>query len=353
MDILDQLTEQESVLRLLLDNMYDCVYIVDIDRRIIYWNRSSEELTGYTRDEVMGKRCSENILNHIDQNGMLLCRGACPIVKVMQSGAGDSFKVYPRKKNGTRFPVETVISPVFDHAGKIIASIEVYRDISLQEEHRILQEKFNNLIRKYVSTTTYSDVLHRIKQDDNGNVSRVLDLSVLYLDIVDFTTFSETTNPDAVVAMLNDLFGICEVITKEFYGDIDKFIGDAMMAVFADANDAVSSALKILHTGLPEMNRIRRSTGETEINIRIGINSGKVLQGDIGTADRKDLTVIGDTVNIAARLEKSSQPNHLLISEATLSRIEPDLHAQFGWFDTLELKGKLEPINSFINKIQG
>ncbi len=126
--------------------MYDCVYIVDKDRRITYWNGSSESLTGFSRYEVMGKRCSEDILNHIDVNGLLLCRGACQIIKVMRDGKGDSFRVYPRKKNGIRFLVETVISPVFDHDGKIIACTEVYRDISLQEEHRILWEKFNTLI---------------------------------------------------------------------------------------------------------------------------------------------------------------------------------------------------------------
>lgn len=159
----------------------------------------------------------------------------------------------------------------------------------------------------------------RLKQEDGGSQPRVLDLSVLFLDIVNFTSFSETNSPEAEVAILNDLFGIYEVITKEFYGDIDKFIGDAVMAVYADANDAVSSALKIINTGLPEMNRIRLENNESSINVRIGINSGHVLQGDSGTTDRKDLTVIGDTVNIAARLEKSALPNRLLISEATFA----------------------------------
>ena len=107
---------------------------------------------------------------------------------------------------------------------------------------------------------------------------------------------SEST-PRQVVEVLNDVFGICDVITREKHGDIDKFIGDAIMAVFIDAQDAVEASEKILHEALPYFNRLRAEEGLVPIRIRIGVNSGIVLQGDVGTTDRKDLTVIGDVVN--------------------------------------------------------
>jgi class 3 adenylate cyclase len=248
--------------------------------------------------------------------------------------------------------VDTHISLVYDAAGQVIASIEVFRDISQQEEYRLLQEKFNSMIRKYVSSTTYSDVKARLSNDNHQKKPKIQDLTVFYLDIVNFTSFSESNQPEEVVNMLNELFGICEVITKECFGDIDKFIGDAIMAVFTDANDAVRAALQILNKSLPEMNRIRQENQEKPIQVRIGINSGLLLQGDIGTLDRKDLTVIGDTVNIAARLEKTSLPNRLLISEATYSRLNKELVGSFSEYHSLELKGKTELIHSFMNNLE-
>jgi len=349
MNLTDEIKNPASHVSQLLQNLYDGVYIVNPQRSILHWNKAAAEMTGFSMDEVLGKCCRDNILNHIDENGILLCRSACPLQKAMDTGSRVSAKVYPRNKNGKRFPVETHITPLYDEAGVLLGAIEVFRDISIQEDYRILQEKFNAMIRKYVSSLTFSDIQERLRGNPSLGKPRIADLTVLYLDIVSFTTYSEHNSPEDVVQMLNDLFGVCEIITKESFGDIDKFIGDAIMAIFSDANDAVRSAIKILELSLPEMNRIRRENNEEEIAVRIGINSGLVMQGDVGTMNRKDLTVIGDPVNIAARIEKSSLPNRLMISEATLSRLNPELHEAFAFHHSETLKGKTEAIKIFIH----
>lgn len=350
MQFLIDIANPDSELVRTLNNLYDGVYVVDTHRKILFWNRAAELMTGYSAAEVVGKSCKDDILNHIDENGILICRAACPILRAIATKGDSTAKVYPKSKGGRRFPVETHVSTVIDANGIVVAAIEVFRDISYQEEFRIMQEKFNSLIRKYVSTATYCDIQSRIHDGSQNNVPRIMDLSVLYLDVVSFTAFSEANQPDAIVRLLNDLFGICDIITRECYGDIDKFIGDAIMAVFNDANDAVRSAIKILETGIPELNKLRIEAGEAPIAIRIGINSGLVLQGDVGTIDRKDLTVIGDTVNTAARIEKSSLPNRLMISEATLARLNKSQYEQFAFHHDVELKGKSEPIKLFIHE---
>lgn len=350
MQFLDDLQNPQSELVRTLNNLYDGVYVINPQRVILFWNKAAEAMTGYSAEEVTGKSCKDDILNHIDENGVLICRSACPILKAIACKGSSAAKVYPKTKAGKRFPVETHVSTVQDEDGSVVAAIEVFRDISHQEEYRIMQEKFNSLIRKYVSTTTYSDILERVQSDSQQGKPRILDLTVLYLDVVNFTGFSEKNPPQAVVNLLNDLFGICDVITRECFGDIDKFIGDAIMAVFNDANDAVRSAIRILDSGIPEMNRLREENGDESVAIRIGINSGLVLQGDVGTIDRKDLTVIGDTVNTAARVEKASLPNRLMISEATLARLNSELYASFAFHHNVELKGKSEPIRLFIHE---
>ena len=129
--------------------------------------------------------------------------------------------------------------------------------------------------------------------------------------------------------MLDSLLGVCEVISKEFYRDMDKFIGDSAMAVFADANDAISAAERSLFGALPRLNEMKTKAGKKTIQVRIGLNSSKVVQGDIGTIARKDLTVIGDVGNTASRIQRICDANAPLLSEAILSLLKnPSLFQQ-------------------------
>lgn len=340
----DYIQRKDTILAGILDSILDGVYIVGQNRKIIFWNKAAEDMTRYSREDVLGKRCSDGILNHIDENGRLLCRAFCPIVKAMVTGTSQREKVYPLRKTGGRFPTETHVAPIRGEDGKIIAAIEVFRDISKEEELRILQEKFNRLIKQYVSGSTYEQAMEQARAGGKGAEPRLCDLTIMYLDVVGFTTFSEKAKPDEVVGMLNALFGICELITRECCGDIDKFIGDAIMAVFVDANDAAAAAVKILKA-LARMNEDRSLAGKGTVSIRIGINSGMVLQGDVGTTRRKDRTVIGDVVNTAARIQTACDPGSIFVSESTYSRLK--IRTSFVSAGNFKVKGKADPIPLF------
>lgn len=343
------LNAPDSDLASVLDSLFDGVYIVDNDRRIIFWNRGAEAITGYAAAEVRGRCCSEDILNHIDENGKLLCGSECPLASCLRTGEEIAAKVYALHKSGRRFPVRTHIAPLRDDSGAIVAGIEVFRDISDEEEFRQLQEKINRLVQQYVSKSTYEEILQRAGSG-TGNGTRPRDLTIFFLDVAGFTPFSETHAPEEVVRMLNNVFGICDVITRESHGDIDKFIGDAIMAVFVDANDAVSAAERILDHALPHYNRVRESEGLEPVRVRIGINSGRVLQGNIGTEDRKDLTVIGDVVNCAQRIESAAEPGVLLLSEATYSRLRPERSANYRLRGEVAVKGKSRPVRVYVRR---
>ena len=338
------LREDTANLKLILNSMFDGVYIVDRERKIAFWNSGAEEITGYSSDEVFGRRCSDNILNHIDEDGNLLCKGKCPLVRTLKTGEHIRLKMYPLHKSGKRFPVMTHIAPITNKDGTIVAAVEVFRDISKEEDFRIIQEKFNNLIKKYVSSATFETVMEQIHSGDSSAGS-IRDLTVLYLDIAGFTSFSEKNSPEEVVDMLNEVFGICGVITRECQGDIDKFIGDSVMAIFIDPNDAVLAAEKILFDALPKMNEMRIQDNKAPVNIRIGINSGNVIEGEIGTIDRKDLTVIGDVVNTASRIEAACALNSISISEMTYSRLNPENSKLFKFDKKVPVKGKKDPVS--------
>jgi class 3 adenylate cyclase len=116
------------------------------------------------------------------------------------------------------------------------------------------------------------------------------------------------------------------------------------MAVFIDANDAVFAGMKVLKA-LSEFNKTRVKEGHEEIQIRIGINSGLVIQGEIGTPDRKDVTVIGDVVNTASRIESITEAMCMCISEATYSRLK-DTKA-FLPHKAIKVKNRKEPVSIY------
>ncbi|HNQ89563.1 MAG TPA: adenylate/guanylate cyclase domain-containing protein [Verrucomicrobiota bacterium] len=344
--IYQELSDPGSVLSTVLDSIFDGVYIVDRERRIIFWNRAAEQITGHLRKEVMGRCCHDSMLNHIDEQGTMLCFSACPLQRSIQTGESLRAKVYPMHKDGRRFPVYTHIGAIRDESGAIIAGIEVFRDISQEEDFRLLQEKFNELIKRYVSTATLEEVMEHLQGGAEGH-ARVRELTVMYLDVVGFTAFSERNSPEAVALMLNELFGVCEVITRECHGDIDKFIGDAIMAVFIDPNDAVAAGRKVL-SAVSRWNETRYARGLDGVRIRVGINSGAVIQGEIGTASRKDVTVIGDVVNTAARIESVTDPMCLGISEATYARLRDPGRA---WrSQTVQVKNRQAPVTVYVSE---
>ena len=329
---------------LILNSIYDAVYIVNKNKEIVFWNKGAESITGYCNDKVIGRRCSDNILNHIDENGNCLClTDDCPLITCFKHGKSAIEKIYPLHKDNRRFPILGKASPIKDKDGNIIGAIEIFRDITSEEDFRILQEKFKTLIKKYVSSTTYEEIS---KQSDSGYIGKntVKDSTVLFVDVVGFKKFSELNPPEEVIKLLNDIFGICEVITKESYGDIDKFIGDSIMATFIDANDAVNAARSILES-LHHFNENREKQGKDPVHLHFGINSGKVIQGEIGTLGRKDLTVVGDIVNTAFGIAKISEPDSINITLSTYSRLK-DIKG-FSYKGKLPIIGKQESIDIY------
>lgn len=110
----------------LLDNLYDGVYFVDRERRITYWNGGAERITGYKAEQVIGKSCSDNILNHCNEQGCELCKTACPLTNSMETGHNHEAEVFLHHANGHRIPVLVRVAPMFDPTGQIIGAVETF-----------------------------------------------------------------------------------------------------------------------------------------------------------------------------------------------------------------------------------
>jgi len=349
---IEELARRDTVLSTVMDSLFDGVYITDNARRIVFWNRGAEAITGYSAEEVVGRFCHDAVLDHVDGENCPLCRDRCPIVRCLATGENVREKVYPRHKSGRRFPVVTHISALRAPGSGIVAAVEVFRDVSAEEALETLQKKFDELMQSFVSKSTYERVLAQARSGDAAS-AELGDLTVFYLDVAGFTAFSETNGPLAAVRLLNDVFGMCGLITREHRGDIDKFIGDAIVAVFQDPEDAVRAALRIAHEALPALNAARLREGLPPVRVRMGVHSGQVVQGVIGTGDRKDLTVIGDVVNLASRLESLCTPGEVVVSDACHARLSPGLRDRFVARGSVSVKGRVTPAEIYESRREG
>lgn len=177
--------------------------------------------------------------------------------------------------------------------------------------------------------------------------------SVLFTDIRDFTSISEKLGAQDTVKMLNDYFGIMVDQILEHGGILDKYIGDAIMAVFGapfstedDADNAVKTAIGMLQA-LAQFNAERQRIGMMPIRMGLGINTDDVLSGNIGSLKRMDFTVIGDGVNLASRLEGANKAygTQVLVSALTVRALRGEYRLRE--LDWIRVKGKTEPVGIY------
>jgi adenylate cyclase len=174
-------------------------------------------------------------------------------------------------------------------------------------------------------------------------------VSIMFSDLVGFTPMSSTLAPADLITLLNDYFDVMCPIVKQHGGDIDKFIGDAIMAVFDEVRGKPPAAVRAVRAGLamqaamPWFNQGR----PIELTMRIGINTGPVVRGDLGSrVVRRDYTVIGDAVNRANRYESRCPPGAVLISAST--RVTLGTRARVSELPGLALKGVATPVTGYV-----
>jgi adenylate cyclase len=179
------------------------------------------------------------------------------------------------------------------------------------------------------------------------------EISILFSDIRGFTSLSEKLSPEDLVHLLNEYLNPMTMIVLEEKGTLDKYIGDAVMAIYnapldvAEHSDhACRSALKMI-VKLAELNRSFIERGMQFIDIGIGVNTGEAVVGNMGAAMRFDYTAIGDNVNLASRLEGLNKMygTHIIVSESTRRQVVSDL--PFREIDLVAVKGKRQPVPIF------
>ncbi|GAA4780715.1 adenylate/guanylate cyclase domain-containing protein [Olivibacter ginsenosidimutans] len=287
------------------------------------------------------------ILSDINMPGMdgltLLTKlpEANPVIKaVMVSAYGDMENIRTAMNRGA---FDFVCKPVnFDD---LDVTIEKTLEHVLQIKNTLQAIKENNILKMYVDEHVLNFMTHQ-EFEKSLLINETVDATVAFIDICGFTAITETVAADEVVQLINNLF---DVVVKEimtYNGHIDKFMGDAVMAVFRGEyhlDRAIDAALAVKEhmVGLQE---IRSGEQLFKPQVSIGINSGEMISGNIGSASLKrlDYTVIGDAVNLAQRLQSVAKAGQIIVAEHVYEQVKQSF--EFAELGTVSLKNKAKPV---------
>lgn len=263
-----------------------------------------------------------------------------PLLKaVIVSAYGDMENIRTAMNRGA---FDFVTKPI--NFEDLIITIEKTIKHSKQIKDTLQAIKENNILRMYVDENVLNFMGSR-EYETTLLANETIEATVMFMDICGFTRISETAHPDTVVTMINTYFDVMvkEIIDQK--GIIDKFIGDAVMAVFRGdyhLDRAIDAALaaRIQMNGLPQIEDLQGYRPK----VATGIMSGEMISGNIGSASlrRLDYTVIGDTVNVASRLQEAAEENQIVISESCYQKVKEAFKCKK--IGDISVKNKAEPL---------
>lgn len=184
----------DSFFEEILNSLQDGIYYLDRDRMITYWNRGAEKITGYTADQVIGRSCRDNILNHVNEHGVVLCKDHCPMAATMQDGQSREVYVYLHHAEGHRIPVQIRSVPIRDKSGEIIGAVETFSKGTSPEnaERRLRKLQQTALLDPLTSIGNRRHLQSRLNMrmvDFNENQ---IPFGILFCDIDHFKALNDT-----------------------------------------------------------------------------------------------------------------------------------------------------------------
>ena len=321
----------------MLESMSNGVITFDEDGRASTCNAAGTRILRRAEDELVG-RTPEEVF---DGSAWLVER----IRHVAETRATDLVVDAQLAVDGETVSANVTILPLLSSADEQLGTLVMIEDIS--NEKRV-----KSTLARYMDPDLADRLLAAGSQDDvlGGNESIA---TVLFTDVRNFTTLAERIGPQPTVALLNDYFARMVECISQQGGMLDKFIGDAIMAVFGlpvagedDEDRALRAAIAMIRS-LWEWNAQREQRGEPPLDMGVGLNTDAVVAGNIGSPKRMDYTIIGDGVNLASRLEGACKHYgaRILLSELTHAKLNGVYRLRE--IDRVIVKGKTKPVAVF------
>jgi diguanylate cyclase (GGDEF)-like protein/PAS domain S-box-containing protein len=188
------MSTEDGFFRGILDSLHDGVYFVDVNKRITYWNKGAERITGYKSSEAVGICCSDNLLVHIDDKGSNLCQGGCPLAQTLVDGHVRETEAYLQHKDGHRLPVFIRVSPLRDSEGRIVGAVETFSDNSSKTAllHRIDELQKESLVDSLTGLANRRCIDMKLRSRIDEMQRYGWPCGLIFLDIDNFKIVNDT-----------------------------------------------------------------------------------------------------------------------------------------------------------------
>ncbi|MGE0081232.1 MAG: adenylate/guanylate cyclase domain-containing protein [Thiohalomonadaceae bacterium] len=225
------------------------------------------------------------------------------------------------------------------------------QSMNTMSEGLLRKEQVEQTFSRYVSPNVAREVLAHLETVQLGG--RRVEATVLFADIAGFTSMSEDMHPEEVSALLNEYFSYVADAAHAFNGHVDKYIGDCAMLLFGVPVEDTDHLFHAVACGVTiqaligKLNQRRAERGQQQVQFRIGINCGPMLAGNMGSRERMEYTVVGDSVNLGSRLASAGEPGQIVISEEV--QLDPRLagRVESRKLGTIRLRGKRLPVATY------
>lgn len=334
----------------IFSSMSDFLITTNSDGSIHYFNKAAADKLGLSEEHIgeniavfFNKKLTKKALNAIDkadsENRSIL--GLEGIIKTGTENIDYSLNLTPLK--GKRGRKEGLTLLFKDQS----AEMEMKNRMSLAiEDRRVIKDMFS----KYLSKDIINHLMETPELVHPGGSKKTA--TVFFADIRGYTAFSETQEPEDIIDILNEYFREAVEIVIEHGGYIDKFIGDCIMAAWGvplsnekeDAVRAVQCAVEIQQLVASKQRKFFHGQAES-LKIGIGMHSGPLVAGNLGSSRRMDYSMIGDTVNLAARLEGVAGANEIIITDSTKNMLDDSFNLEYR--KPVTVKGKKNPIKIY------
>ncbi len=267
----------------MLEALFEGIYFVDKDRQISFWNKGAEKITGFRSEEVVGRHCSDNILNHVDVNGNRLCFGACPLHGTLMDGEIRENLVYLNHKDGHRVSVMVKTIPIYD-GDEIVGSAEVFVDDKEKAKLRYDIEKLKELtIRDQLTSLPNRRYIENYIESKIYESNRLgLSFGILFMDIDHFKSMNDNYGHefgDKVLKLVSETFTNC--IRKNDM--IGRWGGEEFIGIFVGTSYEDLKKIAENLRMLVENSSLRLEEGHISVTISIGatVHSGKESMDEI------------------------------------------------------------------------
>ncbi len=336
---LDQTLEMKNLMDDIFASIATGVITTDIQRQITLFNQAAERILGTPVEQVVGKRLPEAL----PQICRVLEDAACGAVERGEVTLGkDVTATIPSRGD---LYLRLSCSPLRDaYLGTKGATI-VLEDLTerrrLEAEQERIRQTFGRVVAPRVRDRLLSDPSH-LRLD--GTRQRV---TILFADLKGFTSFSEIHDPELIFRVLNDYLSLAAQAILEEEGTLDKFMGDAVMALWNVPDPQEDHALRAVRAALQIIERARQahlrlSDPDHHLLFRIGVTTGEAMVGNVGTRELFNYTAIGDVVNLAQRLETTAHPGQILIDHTTFALVGEHVIALP--MEPVQVRGRTQPV---------